>query len=95
MPRTKSLARRVIEGTDMRVKEQPSYIRIAGPVSTVAYGFFRSDGSLRLQIRRPDGRYPETVIVEDDADLPTAREALEAAERKLEAVVRRRKAVAA
>jgi hypothetical protein len=83
VPRTKALARKVVEGTDMEVLSSPSYIRIAGPEATVAYGFYRSDGSLRLQVRRPDGMYPETVIVEDDADLPMAREALEDAERRL------------
>jgi len=86
MARETSMVRKLIQGTDLTVNERPSYIRISGPVSTVAYGFYRSDGSLRLQIRRPDGRYPDKLIVEGDPDLPMARERLATAERELAAV---------
>lgn len=87
MPET-TLIQKLIRGTDLTVNVSPSYIRIAGPVSTVAYGFYRSDGSLRLQIRRADGQYPEKILVEDDSDLPSARERLEKAERELAQVKR-------
>lgn len=83
MPRNKTLLRKLVEGTDMKVNERPSYIRIAGPASTVAYAFPRSDGSVRLSVRRPDGGYPDKVLVESDEDLPMARERLAQAEVKL------------
>lgn len=83
MARDKTLIEKLLAGTDLRVNERPSYIRISGPVSTVAYGFYRSDGSLRLQIRQANGQYPEKMLVEDDSDLPTAREALGKAEKEL------------
>lgn len=67
----------------MTVHESPSYMRIASPISTVAYAFGRSDGSLRLQVRRPDGQYPDLLFVESDADLPIVRDKLEKAETKL------------
>ena len=83
MARNKTLLRKLVEGTDLKINERPSYIRISGPMSTVAYAFHRSDGSLRLQVRRVDGRYPDKLLVEDDADLPIAREKLEQAEERL------------
>lgn len=83
MARNKTLLRKLVEGTDLKVNERPSYIRISGPISTVAYAFHRSDGSLRLQVRRPDGRYPDKLLVESDEDLPMARERLEQAETRL------------
>jgi hypothetical protein len=81
--RNKTMLRKLVEGTDLRINERPSYIRISSPVSTVAYAFGRSDGSLRLQVRRPDGQYPDKLLVESDADLPTVREKLEQAETRL------------
>jgi len=84
MPRTKPLVKKLIEGTDMVVTERPSYVRIHGPISTVAYGFHRADGSIRLQVRRPDGQYPDRLIVHRDDDLPFARERLEEAEHRLD-----------
>lgn len=86
MAREMSMVRKLLQGTDLTVNERPSYIRISGPASTVAYGFYRSDGSLRLQIRRPDGQYPDKLIVEGDPDMPMARERLTNAERELAAV---------
>lgn len=86
MTREQTLVNKLLRGTDMHVTERPSYIRISGPVASIAYGFYRSDGSLRLQIRRADGRYPEKVLVEGDTDLPIARERLEKAEREISRV---------
>lgn len=83
MPRNKTMIRRLLEGTDLTLHERPSYMRISSPLSTVAYAFGRSDGSLRLQVRRPDGMYPDVLFVESDADLPTVREKLERAEGRL------------
>lgn len=83
MARNKTMLRKLVEGTDLKANVRPSYTRISGPISTVAYAFPRSDGSLRLQIRRADGGYPDKFLVEEDADLPTARERLEQAESRL------------
>jgi hypothetical protein len=83
MPRNKTMIRRLLDGTDLTLHESPSYMRIAGSISTVAYAHGRADGSLRLQVRRPDGMYPDVLSVDGDEDFPAVRRKLKLAEDRL------------